>query len=302
MKTYNVLMDSLHLNRRPILTNLLTKKESHLPKSQNSEARIFWGAESYKLERSTAFLMASHEVQQRILGQLGQNRLEEAYHIEKAGIAFGAKMILESETFEERKLYAHFTGEESEHLSMIESYLTYISDDHLNNSFLLFLEEIIKTAPKNVLVFLIQVILEGWGIEHYSELAKTCKASDLKAALKKIVQDEAGHHGSGLVLFKEEALSEDELRLANTLFQSFLSMVQIGPYTLAKLAQEELNLGEVELSLFLDEIDAHSDTQKKLNSLKSLALRAGAIHSVKLMEEAKFFTALPNEALIQLLK
>ena len=302
MKTYNVLMDSLHLNRRPILNNLLLKRESHLPKSENTSARIFWGAESYQLEKSTAYKSASLEVQQRILSLLGQNRLEEAYHIEKAGIAFGAKMILESETFEERKLYAHFTGEESDHLSMIESYLTYVSDDHLNNSFLLFLEETIKTAPKNVLVFLIQVILEGWGIEHYSELARTCQASDLKAALKKIVQDEAGHHGSGLVLFKEEALNASEAELANSLFKSFLSMVQIGPYTLAKLAQTELNLGEVELSLFLDEIEAHKDTQKKLNSLKSLALRAGAENSVHLMDEQNFFKALPNQALVQLLK
>lgn len=302
MNTYNVLMDSLHLNRNPILNNLLSKKESHLPKSKVIQSRIFWGLEAYKLDRSTAFMTVDEAVQTKILKQLCQSRLEEAYHIEKAGIAFGAKMILESETFEERKLYAHFTGEESEHLSMIESYLTYISEDHLNNSFLLFLEESIKTAPKNVLVFLIQVILEGWGIEHYTELAKTCQGDDLKTALKKIVQDEAGHHGSGLVLFKEEALSEDEMKLSCSLFQAFLSMVQIGPYSLAKLAQTELDLGPVELSVFLDEIQAHQDTQKKLDSLKSLALRAGAHQSVKIMEESHYFTALPNESLVQLLK
>lgn len=290
------MMESLHLNRNIPLQRLLKKRESHLPKAGSLRAYA-WGAESYGLDRAQAYLEADQATQERILAKLTQARLEEAYHIEKAGIAFGAKMILSSETFEERKLYAHFTAEESEHLAMIESYLPFVSDAHLTNSFLLYLSEIIKTAPKNVLVFIIQVILEGWGIEHYTELANTCLDPKMQASLKKIVQDEAGHHGSGMLLFSEEKLSAEEREHTLKAFELFLSMVKAGPYALVALLKEELNLNQEQIHSTLEELNALEETQRKLKTLRGLATRSGAREITQWADRAGLTTVTRDELL-----
>lgn len=296
MKQYEVHMDSLHLNRNNLLEGLLKKREVHLPKAQNIET-YYWGAESYGLDRLEFFLNAPKELQQCILNKLSNLRLEEAYHIEKAGIAFGAKMILESTTFEERKLYAHFTAEESEHLAMIESYLEHISDDHLSNSFLLYLSELIKSAPKEVLVFMIQVVLEGWGIEHYTELARTCKNPQLQKSLKKIVQDEAGHHGSGMLLFKQENLSLEHKKLITQTLSAFLNMVRVGPYSIITTLVQFLKCDSSQVRSALIALDAAKETNKKLQTLRSLALRSGASEIIVKMDELGLYQIQEQELL-----
>jgi rubrerythrin len=296
MKYCDVHMDSLHLKRNDLLEGLLKKRENHLPKAQNYKP-YYWEASTYGLDRLDLFQNVPLEIQSAILSRLSQLRLEEAYHIEKAGIAFGAKMILESQTFEERKLYAHFAAEESEHLAMIESYLDHITEDHLTNSFLLYLSDLIKNAPKEVLVFMIQVVLEGWGLEHYTELAKTCNDPSLQKTLKKIVQDEAGHHGAGMILFKESQLSAQQTQMITQALRVFLNMVRVGPYSLITTLKQYLKLDSQQVTQTLIKLQAAKETNQKLLTLRSLAIRSGANKIIQEMDNLNLYSVTENKLL-----
>lgn len=301
MNTIKTYVNELHNNRKFILANLLTKKEATLPKNSTEVQNIYWDASSYDLNSSSFYNnVLNDEEQNNVLSVLSRARLEEAYHIEKCGIAFGAKMILASSSFEERKLYAHFTAEESEHLAMIESFLKDISVAGLSNSFLDYLSNLIETAPKNVLTFIIQVVLEGWGLEHYGNLAKSCNSVDLKKTLNKIVQDEASHHGSGLLLFNEEDLSDDEFQLAISAFETFLNMVKIGPFSVYQTIHEVNNDVKKDSLLFLSEIKAQEQTEVRLKLLKKLALKSGAKKIVAECEKRELFNSLNPEEMSKL--
>lgn len=295
MNTIKTYVNELHNNRKFILANLLTKKEAMLPKNAAEVKNIYWDASSYDLNLSSFYNNLLDEEKNNALSSLSRSRLEEAYHIEKCGIAFGAKMILSSDSFEERKLYAHFTAEESEHLAMVESFLTNISKDGLANSFLDYLSNLIETAPKNVLTFIIQVVLEGWGIEHYNNLAKTCNSDDLKKSLNKIVQDEASHHGSGLLLFKEADLSKEELQMAVSAFETFLNMIKIGPFSVFQAVYQANNNLKNESLTFLKEIKADEQTTVRLRLLKKLALKSGATRIVEECDKKRLFDSLTPE-------
>lgn len=292
IKTY---VNELHNNRKFILSNLLNKKEAQLPKNGSAIKNIYWGADSYELNESSLYNKLNQDQKESVLESLSRARLEEAYHIEKCGIAFGAKMILSSNSFEERKLYAHFTSEESEHLAMIESFLPNISESGVTNSFLDYLSNLIENAPKNVLTFMIQVVLEGWGIEHYNNLARACNCPDLKKSLNKIVQDEAGHHGSGLLLFNEEDLSAGELEMAINAFEIFLNMVRIGPFSVFQSVYAVNNQLKDESLLFLEEVNAKKQTESRLVLLKKLAQKSGASKIVAECDKRGIFHSLSHE-------
>ena len=87
----------------------------------------------------------------------------------------------------------------------------------------------IEHAPKKSLVFMIQVLLEGWGMTHYTEMTDQCLDEELTLNLKSILADESSHHGSGLILFDERDLNREEREYILTSLKSFLQMVQVGP-------------------------------------------------------------------------
>src|SRR5262249_61466855 len=86
-----------------------------------------------------------------------------------------------------------------------------------------------KKEDRTTLSYIVQVILEGWGISHYHALAKDCLDAGLTAVLENIIRDEGRHHASGLVLFKEHRHSPDNLKRLVDLLAEILLMVQAGP-------------------------------------------------------------------------
>ena len=123
----------------------------------------------------------------------------------------------------------------------------------------------------NSLVFVIQVILEGWGITHYKSLAKDCLNPKLEAVLEGILRDEARHHGSGVVLCRQRKISPETHQYTFEVLVRFLEMVQMGPQGLLA-AMDEVGEGltrEQKLQFML-EIGAVNATAKRLEVLRWL--------------------------------
>jgi hypothetical protein len=188
-----------------------------------------WSASYFGLDRAAAFRGLAPRRRDEALRRLAAGLLAESAHIEKVGLAFAAKMILLSRSEEERRLYALFAADESRHLAEVSRYLPHGWDGAPVSPFLLLLGEVIEEGGKPGLTRLIQVVLEGWGLTHYGSLARSCRDEALRRTLRRVLKDEALHHGTGVVLSKQERLPPSERRAVRGWLLRLCALVQAGP-------------------------------------------------------------------------
>ena len=257
-------------------------------------AEVFWPAEHFRLDRASIFRTASEEEQQDILRQCGQNLLAESYYIEKSGMYFAAKMGLLAETTQERLLYSLFNADEATHFSWIRSYVT---DEavaaHRHNPFIRLLDEMLQREDRTTLTYLVQIVLEGWGIEHYNRLAKACLHDSLRQVFTAILKDEARHHGSGLILFREHRPSASQLTAIVEALGQFFRLVQAGPQTVVAAVERVLgHLTETQKARLFAELDGEGQTRERIETLRSLlqASDVGGVISAGLERRGLFET------------
>ncbi|ATH07981.1 hypothetical protein BIY24_08460 [Halobacteriovorax marinus] len=271
----SVYMNNLHQRSNESLKRIL--KTRYKQRGEFLTTGVFWNEEAFDLQNVEVFKNLSIEEQSLLLTQNSSDRVEEAYHIEKSGIAYGAKMTLLSENLEERLLYGTFTGDEARHFQLVSKYINNTNLTPECNPFLQLLAQMIETAPKKSLVFMIQVLLEGWGMDHYNTMAKSCLNESLKEDLSSILADEASHHGSGLILFNESELSREDLEYVRVSLETFFSMVQCGPLSVySRLISSVDSLSRSNKRDILSQMNAMETTQRKLDQLSALMKKSGA--------------------------
>jgi hypothetical protein len=248
------------------------KSRGALPLSQAAEPRAFWDAGHFHLDRVSLFQQAGEAEQQRIVEACGRSLLGESYYIEKCGMYFSAKMSLLASHTQERMLYSMFAADEALHFNWLGNFVSPEEvKDLLRNPFIQLLEELLQQEQGATLAYIVQVILEGWGIHHYQALAKNCLDAGLKKVFERILQDEARHHASGLILFSEQQLTEAELDHLAAILVRFLRMVQSGPQMIvARIEEVKGRLTPEEKRQVFAELDCQTETAKKIATLKSL--------------------------------
>jgi hypothetical protein len=258
---------------------------------------IYWPAEQFSLPQSRLYREAKKEDQRAILERCCEQVLEEAYYIEKAGMAYTAKMALLSQSTEERMLYSLFSADEASHFELIRGF---IDDPTLSGSqpFLSFLEELIDHGHRDTLIFTIQVVLEGWGLSHYRGLSESCIDDSLKPILAGIVQDEARHHGSGLVLTDNIQWSDEVFRETTQTLQTFLSMIQCGPQGVVSAFDTVLGgLTRTQRIELFSELNAPEHSTGRLDLLRTLMRGHPAL--IEQLESTKSFRSLSAQECAQ---
>lgn len=258
------LLDAPHWRDDPalqsILGSLLRRRPMSLPDNPPDPAEI-WPASSFGLERVTEFVDASDERKREIVRRCAADRLAEALYVEKLGLAFCAKMTLLAETTEERMLYTLTAGDEATHYYWMSQF---IGDDPKPSPFLDLVGTWIERGSRSALTLLVQVVLEGWGVQHYRLLGSDCRDAQLAAVLREIVTDEARHHGSGTRLLAQHALSDAEREGVAHALAELLDMVRCGPQAVVAA------IDPVDRKRCLDELHAADDAQRKLDLLRDL--------------------------------
>ncbi len=263
-----------------------------------NEAAGLWTAEWWGLANCPIFQQLSTDKQQQIISGCNRGILNESYFIEKSGLAYTAKMILLADNTDVAQLYALIAADEARHLAWIEPYVVPEDKTRPGGAFLDFLSMQIETLPPRLLVFLVQIILEGWGMDHYHRLAKGCQSQSLSAVLLSIVKDEALHHKSGTVLFEGRKLPVEDFTLIESALKTYAEMVRVGPVYAVSIAEQTaggLSLQEIE-SVFLA-LRHSEESNRKIKLLKSLMLQLGVEALVQQLDEQGYFLALsPTEA------
>ena len=140
------------------------------------------------------------------------------------------------------------------------------------------------------MVFVIQIVLEGWGLTHYRSIAAGCEDHELKATLESILKDEARHHGSGLVLFEKENLNAQSKKHIVDVMTRFLQMVQIGPQAVVNAVDSVLGpLSKPQKIGLLKDLDAQAHSAHRLNELRQLMLKANVSEFVAELDAKDVF-------------
>lgn len=261
------------------------------------ESPIYWGEAYFGLDRVSIFQGASEREQQEILCQLNQGLLHESLAIEQAGVGYMAKMVLMADSSQERMLYSLFGADETMHLAQLQPYAKSDMEKIAADPFLQLLAEIVESADKLVLLFVLQVVLEGWGLTHYRSLAKDCSDQGLRRLFQSFLQAESRHHGTGVMLFSQAQVSSSSHTAIVDCLATFLQMVRVGPQRVVGAIATQLgHLSRPQRIKILQQLDTVTHSHQRLQLLKALMTNTGGT-IVDTLEAKGLFTPLsPEEA------
>ena len=264
--------------------------------SNPNHVSVYWQADYFDLEQVSIFQDASKIEQQQIVKLLNQSLLQESVNIEQAGVGYMAKMVLMANSTQERMLYGLFAADETTHLAQLQPYVS--SQPLLNESddpFLGLLADIVESSDKAVLLFVLQVVLEGWGLTHYRRLARGCHHAPLKEIFQGFLQAESRHHGAGVTLFSQTQLSTGSKEAILACLGAFLQMVRVGPQrVVSAIATTKGHLSRPQRIQILQQLDTVGHSHQRLQLLKSLMASTGSA-IVSQLEETGLFTPLSAE-------
>jgi hypothetical protein len=258
---------------------------------------ILWPAAWWGLDRSATFNRLPQDMQRAALSLLGRGLLNEAYFIEKSGLAYTAKMVLLAPDTDVAQLYALIGADEATHLAWIEPFVPVEDKTRPLGPFLSFLSSLIEQCAPRVLVYLVQVILEGWGIDHYRRLADGCLDPALAGIFRRILKDEALHHRSG-ILQHDAGLSGEGLEEA---LRTYAEMVRVGAQgALGTIDAAAGGLAAEDLRDLMTALGHEAETTRKLALLKSLMLQPGMEMVVAALEAEGLFKPLSVTQAVEL--
>lgn len=251
----------------------------------------YWNTTHFNLNKVDIFQDSTPEEQSSILQLCNYGLLQEAYFIEKAGVGYMAKMVLLAETTEERMLYGLFGADEVTHFAQISRFLP--TPKVSNNPFLDLLEDVVQSDDKSILLFVLQVVLEGWGLTHYRSIAGDCQNPDLSSVFHRFLQDESRHHATGVTLFEKISLSKSSQETIVEILAMFLQMVQLGPQSVvAAIEQVKGHLSKAQKIKVFEELNTENHSGSRLKLLRGLMNLPNAITIVENLQIKGSFKAL----------
>jgi hypothetical protein len=235
---------------------------------------IPWQADYFGLERVQRFRRSNAAERESALAGCAAALLDESWKIERSGIVFCAKMVLLAESSEEKRLFALIGADEATHSAWLEPWIADAAMDV--GPFNRFITSLVETGGAQPLTYLLQVVLEGFGVAHYSGLAAACRDEALAATLAAMAQDEALHHGAGLAAFSAARLSAPERRFVSEAASDFLRMMRSGPQSVVAALDRVVGVGSAgDAAQVFEELNFGPAAKDKLQRLRRLMAQPG---------------------------
>jgi len=253
---------------------------------------IIWKASRYDLQKAKLFTELDNHSQGEVQKYISELNLSLSYFIEKSGHNYGAKMILLSDTIEEKSLYSLFVAEEATHLKEFTNFMNFDIDlKHHWHPMLNCLSQAIQEGEKNTLTFIIQVLLEGFGIAHYASLRDDCSNELLKKTYDQILIDEARHHGAGIILSGKAKLSKLEEDQIFEYTRMFIKALQQADWLFKATSRFTNNdITKEDKSLFYEQIGYTKKLSARLLKLKAMIAKVDQTGLIENLEREDIFT------------
>jgi hypothetical protein len=252
----------------------------------------------FGLEKAAAFRAADGATQDIVRAACAGSVLEEAYFIEKSGLAYCARMLLLAEETGTRQAFALMGADEAAHLAWVTPYVPEAQRTKAAHPFLQLIAELIETAPACVLVYVLQAILEGWGLQHYRELAAAARDPGLGRIFRTILKDEGMHVRLGAALHDPRRFSDAERALTLEALAQFLGLVRCGPLAVTAVLAQATAADPAALH---EALDGEAEAARKLDLLRELMKLEGMDWAGAAMAENGLFTPIPAREAVRLL-
>lgn len=282
-------MYAKHLDANDRLTHLLknvTGIDESLCAPEKELNGIYWNADHFKLNQTTIYKNLNHDKKQQIISKLSQKNISLAYYIEKFGLNYGAKMIAAADSVEEKSLYTLFSADETKHRMMIEKFLEASFERDIRfHPLLPALELCLEKGSKEAMVYTIQVLLEGFGIFHYSYLRDSTCSVSLKNALNLILKDEAGHHGMGVILTERMELSKEAKEQILELTSMFVKSLLQASWLTQVVGEVDGGLSKEQQEKFHREIEYDAQLHQRKQKIRNLFNKTGSQNFIGYLEK-----------------
>ena len=236
-------------------------------------ATPLWAAGTFHLDRVPAFRQASASIKDEVLAACAHNLLAEAWCIEQRGISYCSAMAKQVESNEERELFVQIGADESQHAAWLAPWMLRSPE---TDPFTRFIDGLLEAGTPQPLSFLLQVVLEGFGITHYQSLAAGCRDAALAQTLRRLALDEALHHAGGLLVFEPDRLTTTERRFVADGTYAFLQMIRVGPQAVVGALAQQVGTSAVgELAGVFAALDSQATGAAKLARLRKLIALPG---------------------------
>ena len=232
-----------------------------------------WDAAFFSLPQVERYAAADEARRDAVLDACAASVLAESWTIEKSGIVFCARMIGAAESVDEERMYALIAADEATHSRWLESWVDAPGEaDPFNR----FIAALVDAGSPPALVYLLQVVLEGFGIAHYARLAAEARDPALAATLRRMARDEGLHHAGGLAAFSVARLTDaDRVFLAEASFE-FLEMIRNGPQAIVAALDRHIGVGdESDAARVFEALAGEGAAAVKLKRLRLLMARPG---------------------------
>lgn len=283
-----------HQQNNPLLGKLIRgsiKRKNQLPEKDMSPQSIFWDHTQFFLHRSSLYKSLTSDAQQRILQKCNDLLMSDFYFLEKSGLAYCAKMILLGESTEVRQIYGLIACDEATHLEWFTPYVPVELRTHPQSKLMHVLCKIIEDCDANSLFYLVQTIIEGWGVATYSSLAKPCLSEPLKKLLMQVLQDEMIHHKTGEALFDPRKVDKAASLLIHDRLKAYAEVLRVGPQMVVQAIEHECGeLDKSTLETLFSQLRAEAVSSVKLALLKSLMNQPGMDVTLSKIEEEGYFS------------
>ncbi len=291
-------------NAEKLISHYLNRMHRNLFVSDERECEntAMWDAPFFGLDKVALYQALPLDKQYNVLKQCTQDLLLESYFIEKTGIAYSAKLVLLAPSIEEKQMFSFIGSDEATHLSWIAPYIPQNLTTQPQGALLSLMNEVVSLDNANILYYLVQIILEGWGLKHYRILSDNCTNPELKHILKTIVKDEALHHHAGKTFFSASQLSQSDKKIIKDILKSYCDLLRVGPQAAAtalSLSQGGLNIAQT--TKLFDEINTQESSANKLSLLYQLMSQPGMESIVSEIEREGYFKPYPAHMCAQIL-
>jgi len=282
-----------HSGDNPALDKLIRgsiKRKARTSPAPSSCLTHPWNESLFFLNKSQLYKALNDEDKIAILTACNNFILSESYFIEKAGLGYCAKMILLGDSTEIRQMYGLIASDESVHLQWLSPFVPQNLRTAPQGKFIYAVSSMIEQCDLNTLFYLVQTILEGWGVSYYKTLAATCQREDLKAVLSNIVKDEAIHHQTGLALFSLDNTSPTTQKQLIEGMQTYCEILKVGAQNIVQCVENvvgELSTGEL-IKLFRD-LQTELSGKFKLGVLKSIMTQPAMLPFIQQLEDKGYF-------------
>ena len=252
------------------------------------ELSEMWSSSLFNFDSNIHFLNLSSEQQKKIRTRLAEHTISEAFHIESLGMQYSAKMITAAQSDQELLFFSLMAKEEANHYRLLNLLTSSPKLKNRPSVFSAHISNIIKDSTRADVLLLIQVLLEGWGLHYYQQLAAHSTNINVHSAFNQILSDETRHHSAGVVLTGKYETCAKIDTLDHLI--DLIEMIRCGPVmAVSAICEETKNFSYSFIESNFSNLDSITKTNENLRRVKNLLLKGHATKTVEYLEEKKFF-------------